>query len=109
VKILSNGREIFQRREKNQRQRGSAKRPTLGDQSRDRTRNSLRATGDTLRMRKLTRFAKRTNEGQAGLLAGLEGERDAEIDLGPMPGLRKIRTAEGRVLARGLALKSLRG
>ena len=63
-------------------------------------------------MKKLTRFAKRTNEGQAGLLAGLEGERDAEIDLGPMPGLRKIRTAEGRVLARGSArcfLGGLRG
>jgi len=56
--------------------------------SEDRQRDSLRATGDMLAKRKLARFAERTNEGQAGLLAGSEGGREAEIDLVPKPDLR---------------------
>jgi hypothetical protein len=67
--ILSNGREIFQRREKNQRQRGSDASVDSGNRKDDRTRNLLRATGDMLPKRELTKFAERTNEGHAGLLA----------------------------------------
>jgi hypothetical protein len=66
--ILSNGGEIFQRREKNQRQRGSRKRVESGDRGDDSRRDSLRETGEMLRTRKLTRFAEQTNEGHAGLL-----------------------------------------
>jgi hypothetical protein len=62
--ILLNGREIFQRREKNQRQRGTAKRPTSGNRRQgSETKLTLRATGDMQPLRKLTRFAKRTNDG----------------------------------------------
>jgi hypothetical protein len=60
-----------------------------------------------LAKRKLARFAERTNEGQAGSPARPEGEREAEIDLVPKTRSSKIRTAEGRVLARELALKLL--
>ena len=60
-----------------------------------RIRNLLRATGDTLAKRKLTRFAERTNEGQAGSPAGSKGGREAEIDLVPKPGLRRFGRRKG--------------
>jgi len=105
--ILSNGGEIFQRREKNQRQRGTAKRPTSGNRRQGSetklTSGDRRHAGDDDRSQDLRN--ERTTD--SGLACRPKGGREAEIDLVPKTRSSKIRTAEGRVLARGFALKLL--
>jgi hypothetical protein len=61
----------------------------------DRTRDSLRATEDMLAKRKLTGFAERKSEGQAGSPAVRREAGKAEIDLVPKPDLRRFGRRKG--------------
>jgi hypothetical protein len=66
--ILLNGREIFQRREKNQRQRGTTKRPTSGNRREGSEKElTLRATGDMQPKRAAHKICGTDERGTSGL------------------------------------------
>jgi len=91
--ILSNGREIFQRREQNSKQLEG------------RRRSSPSGNWRRLAKRKLVWQGWTEERRTGGFARGFGGKPGGQsYDLGPKPDLRKIRTAEGRVLARELAL-----